>query len=88
MVWAAEDRPPVGELGAQLRRLAQRRGCAGRWRFFASGALGVRVAAVDALAAEPMPATAEECAAAAARHGVDGWLLQLVLGVGGEPAAD
>jgi hypothetical protein len=35
-----------------------------------------------------VPATAEECAAAAARHGVDGWLLQLVLGVGGEPAAD
>jgi hypothetical protein len=86
LVWAAEDERPVGGLGAQLRRMAQRRGCAGRWRFFASGALGVRVAAVDALAAEPAAATPEECAAAAARHGVDGWLLQLVLGVVGEPA--
>jgi hypothetical protein len=88
VVWVAADGPVVGPLGAQLQRLAGRRGCAARWRFFAGGVLGVPVAVVDVLAAEPVPTTPEECAAAAARHGVDDWILQRVLELAcGQPAA-
>jgi len=80
VVWAAvDDTAGVGVLGTRLRLLARRRGCAGQWRAFAAGVLGVPVAAVDALAAEPLPATPEEDAAVALRHGVDAWILRRML---------
>jgi hypothetical protein len=73
---------PRGRLGALFRRVAARHGQAARWRDVAGGALRVPGAAVDALAAEPVPETPEECAAVAARHGVDGSLLQRVVEMG------
>jgi hypothetical protein len=80
----AEDSAAVHRerLGALFRRVAGRHGQAARWRDVAAGALRVPGAAVDALAAEPVPATTEECASVAARHGVDGWLLQRVVEIG------
>jgi hypothetical protein len=41
--------------------------------------LGIPVAAVGALAGEPLPTTPEEDAAVALRHGVDAWILRRVL---------
>jgi hypothetical protein len=66
-------------VGARFRLLARRRGCARYWRWVTAAVLGVDVAAVDALAGEPVPTTPAEAAAVARRHGVDARLLRRVL---------
>jgi hypothetical protein len=77
-----------GSLGALFGRLAERAGHGDNWRAFVAGSLaagGPPFDRVDAIAAEPVPASRTACEALAARHGLDGWLLwALVERYGGE----
>ena len=63
-------------LGPSFRRLARRYGSAPTWQSFIGALLSVPEADVEALAAEPVPATRWEYLDLAARHRIDSRLLQ------------